>query len=184
VANVLGIDVGGTTIKLGLLTAQHEVLLNRQFETHSFRARDDIITDIVRHVKIIQQEARGKNLTVNGLGVGVPATIDVEKGATLIMPNFAEGWFNFPIVKTFQEQTGLASFVVNDARSFVLAESLLGAGRGFKHIFGVILGTGVGGGFVLKVGQVNLGILLLTRMVCAVVVGVLVVSRPSLLPLL
>jgi glucokinase len=156
VANVLGIDVGGTTIKLGLLTAQHEVLLNRQFETRSFRPRDDIITDIVRHVKTIQQEARGQNLTVNGLGVGVPATIDVEKGATLIMPNFAEGWFNFPIVKTLQEQTGLASFVVNDARSFVLAESLLGAGRGFEHVFGVILGTGVGGGFVLD-GKLQLG---------------------------
>jgi glucokinase len=86
----------------------------------------------------------------------VPATIDIEKGTTLIMPNFASGWFGFPIAEALREQTGLASFVVNDARSFVLAESLLGAGRGFKHVFGVILGTGVGGGFVLD-GKLQLG---------------------------
>jgi glucokinase len=154
--NVIGIDVGGTNIKLGLLTARQEVLFSRQFETHSFRARDDIIRDIVQHVKAIQQEAERESLVVNGLGIGVPATIDVEKNATLIMPNFAEGWFSFQITKALQEQTGLASFVVNDARSFVLAESLLGAGRGFKHVFGVILGTGVGGGFVLD-GKLQLG---------------------------
>lgn len=155
-ANVIGIDVGGTNIKLGLLTAEHDVLFNRQFETRSFRPRDDIITDIVQHIKAIQQKARGQNLKVNGLGIGIPATLDVEKGATLIMPNFAEGWFNFQMAKALQEQTGLASFVVNDARSFVLAESLMGAGRGFKHVFGVILGTGVGGGFVLD-GKLQLG---------------------------
>lgn len=154
--NVIGIDVGGTNIKLGLLTAQHEVLFSWQFETRAFRSRDDIIKDIIQHVKAVQQEASEQHLTVSSLGIGVPATLDVEKGATLIMPNFAEGWFNFQIAKTLQEQTGLASFVVNDARSFVLAESLLGAGRGFKHVFGVILGTGVGGGFVLD-GKLQLG---------------------------
>lgn len=154
--NVIGIDVGGTNIKLGLLTEKHELLFNRQFETRSFRSRDDIITDIVQHVKAIQQEAKEQNLEVSGLGIGVPATLDVEKGATLIMPNFAEGWFNFQIAEALREQTGLTSFVVNDARSFVLAESLMGAGRGFKHVFGVILGTGVGGGFVLD-GKLQLG---------------------------
>jgi glucokinase len=156
VANVLGIDVGGTNIKLGLLTRQHDLLFKYQFETHSFRARDDIIADITEHVRAIQREAERGNLVVNGLGIGVPATLDVEKGATLTMPNFAEGWFNFQIAKALQEQTGLPSFVVNDARSFVLAESLLGAGRDFKHVFGVMLGTGVGGGFVLD-GKLQLG---------------------------
>jgi glucokinase len=153
---VIGIDVGGTNTKLGLLTAQDEVLLSRGFETRSFRARDEIIADIVRHVQVIKQEAERQNLTVQGLGIGVPATLDVERGATLIMPNFASGWYNFEITKVLTEQTSLPSFVVNDARSFVLAESLLGAGRGFKHVFGVILGTGVGGGFVLD-GKLQLG---------------------------
>ncbi len=151
--NIIGIDVGGTNIKLGLLSAQDEVLFAKTFETRSFRPRDEIITDIVQHVKAIQNEA---GLELSGLGIGVPATLDVEKSATLIMPNFASGWFGFPVARVLQEQTGLASFVVNDARSFILAESLLGAGRGFKHVFGVILGTGVGGGFVLD-GKLQLG---------------------------
>jgi glucokinase len=150
---IIGIDVGGTNTKLGLLSADNTLLLAKTFETLSFRPRDEIISEIVKHVKAIQNEA---SLEVKGLGIGVPATIEVEKAATLIMPNFASGWFGFPIAKALQEQTGLPSFVVNDARSFVLAESLLGAGRGFRHVFGVILGTGVGGGFVLD-GRLQLG---------------------------
>lgn len=153
--NIIGVDVGGTNIKLGLLSGD-DVLFSRSFETRSFRPRDEIITNIVQHVKAIQNEASAQSLNVHGLGIGVPATLDVEKGATLIMPNFASGWFGFPVANALQEQTGLLSFVVNDARSFVLAESLLGAGRGFKHVFGVILGTGVGGGFVLD-GKLQLG---------------------------
>jgi glucokinase len=155
-ASIIGIDVGGTNIKLGLLTPQDEVYFGRQFETRSYRPRDTIVADIIQHIKTIQQEALARALVVNSLGVGVPATIDVEKNATLIMPNFAEGWFNFQLANALTEKTGLAAFVVNDARSFVLAESLLGAGRGFKHMFGVILGTGVGGGFVLD-GKLQLG---------------------------
>jgi glucokinase len=153
---IIGVDVGGTNIKLGLLTAREDVLFSRQFETRSFRARDDIIADIVQHVQTLKQEAQEQNLTVNALGIGVPATLDVEKGRTLIMPNFASGWFEFEIARVLTEQTSVPSFVVNDARSFVLAESLLGAGRGFRHVFGVILGTGVGGGFVLD-GKLQLG---------------------------
>ncbi len=152
----IGIDLGGTNTKLGLLSAENNLLFTRTFETRSFRPRDDIIKDIVEHIKVIKQEAHQKNLTINALGIGVPATISIENSSTLIMPNFAEGWYDFAIAKTLEEQTGLVSFVVNDARSFVLAESVIGAGRGFKHIFGVILGTGVGGGFVLD-GKLQLG---------------------------
>ncbi len=152
----IGIDVGGTNTKLGLLSAGNNILFSRTFETRSFRPRDEIIKDIVEHIQAIKQEAHQQNFTINALGIGVPATIDIENSSTLIMPNFAEGWFNFKIAKTLQEQIGLASFVVNDARSFVLAESVMGTGQGFKHIFGVILGTGVGGGFVLD-GKLQLG---------------------------
>jgi predicted NBD/HSP70 family sugar kinase len=61
--NIIGIDVGGTNIKLGLLSGD-EVLFPRTFETRSFRPRDEIIADIVQHVKAIQQDA---SLEVAGL---------------------------------------------------------------------------------------------------------------------
>ena len=86
---------------------------------------------------------------MDALGVGVPATLDLAKGQTLIMPNFAAGWFGFGLVDRLQAATGLPSFLVNDARAFVLAESVLGAARDYRDVFGVVLGTGVGGGVVL-----------------------------------
>lgn len=152
----LGIDVGGTNTKLGLLSEHHELCFARSFETRSYRTRDAIIQDIVQQVKTLQQEATQSGISISALGIGVPATINIATGSTLIMPNFAEGWFNFPLTQVLQEQTGLATFIINDARSFVLAESLMGAGRGFSHVFGVILGTGVGGGLVLD-GKLQLG---------------------------
>jgi glucokinase len=150
--NTIGIDLGGTSTKLGLLKGEHLSFVE-QFETRSYRPPNDIMGDIIHGVKRIQTQARD---LISALAIGVPATLDIEGGATLVMPNFANGWANFEIAKSLTAQTGLASFIVNDARSFVLAESLMGSGRGFKHIFGVILGTGVGGGFVLD-GKLQLG---------------------------
>ncbi len=151
----LGIDVGGTRIKLGLLT-QNELLFARTFATKSHRPRDAILHDIGEGVAEIVAEARLQNITVAALGLGVPATIDTKFGQTLLMPNFAEGWFEFSVVDYFEQTTGLATSLINDARAFVLAESTLGAARDFDNVFGIILGTGVGGGVVLS-GQLYTG---------------------------
>ena len=145
----LGIDLGGTNTKFGLLVGS-ELRYTRSIPTQSFRPRADVLGDIVKTVVTLQKEARANNITVSSLGIGVPATIDVAKGQTLIMPNFAKGWFGFGVVDFLQEATGLACSLINDARAFVLAETQLGAAKDYGDVFGIILGTGVGGGVVIN----------------------------------
>ena len=145
----IGIDLGGTNTKVGMLIGdalQH----TRSFPTQSFRPRDKVLEDIVGAVASLQKEARDNNITVAALGIGVPATINVAKGQTLIMPNFAKGWFGFSVVDYLQEKTELATSLINDARAFVLAETKLGVAKDYDDVFGIILGTGVGGGVVIN----------------------------------
>lgn len=151
----LGIDLGGTNTKLGLLINDH-LHCFESFATQSYRAREEILDDIVRLVKRLELQALELGAKVSSLGIGVPATLDLAKGQTLIMPNFAQGWFGFKIVDYLQQATGLKTSVLNDARAFVLAESSLGAGKPYRHVFGMIVGTGIGGGIVID-KQLHLG---------------------------
>ena len=147
--------MGGTNTKLGLLCGE-TLLFAESFSTHSYRARDEILGDVLAALQTLRHKAEQEGLSVTSLGIGVPATVDLAKGRTLVMPNFAEGWFGFGVVDFLARATGLATFLINDARAFVLAESALGAGRGYRDVFGIILGTGVGGGVMLG-GQVHFG---------------------------
>ena len=155
----VGIDLGGTNTKLGLSPSESAgaaLLYAESFPTRSYRARDDILGDVVAALQTLQRKAERESISVTSLGLGVPATVDLAQGRTLVMPNFAEGWFGFGVVDFLAQTTGLKTFLINDARAFVLAEGALGAARGYRDVFGVIMGTGVGGGVLLD-GRVHLG---------------------------
>lgn len=144
----IGIDLGGTNTRLGLLV-DAELHHSYGFPTRSFRGRDSILQDLVNAVLTMKDQAASDGLKLQCLGIGVPATIDMQKGQTFIMPNFAEGWYGFGLTDYLTQATGLTTYLINDARAFVLAEATLGAGQAFDDVFGIILGTGVGGGMVL-----------------------------------
>lgn len=153
---VIGVDLGGTSVEVGLLTADGTLHGVERFDTRSYRPRDAVVADLIRAVRAAAAAASERGQAVAALGVGVPATLDAEGARTLVVPNFAEGWSGFPLADALAEGAGLPTALINDARAFVLAESRLGAGRGCRHVFGIILGTGIGGGAVLD-GRLHLG---------------------------
>ncbi|MEM6429901.1 MAG: ROK family protein, partial [Deinococcota bacterium] len=153
---VIGVDVGGTNIKVGLLTEDGNLHYSTHFKTQSHRSPEVILADVAEAIIKVHQQARANGLSVDGVGMGVPATTDLAQQHTLIMPNFAAGWFEFPAAEVLGNHTGLRVNLINDARAFVLAESKLGAGQGCSNVFGIVLGTGVGGGIVVD-GQLYLG---------------------------
>ena len=154
--NIIGVDVGGTNVKLALLTHEGETRYMRGFETRSYRPVDAVMADLAAAVRGLAARAASDGVTVHALGLALPATLELKKRQTLVMPNFAGGWYAFPVADALEGATGLPVSLVNDARAFVLAESRLGAGRGVADLFGVVLGTGVGGGVVLG-GRLHLG---------------------------
>ena len=154
--NIIGVDVGGTNVKLALLTHEGETRYMRGFETRSYRPVDAVMADLAAAVRELAARAASDGVAVHALGLALPATLEPKKRQTLVMPNFAGGWYAFPVADALEGATGLPVSLVNDARAFVLAESRLGAGRGVADLFGVVLGTGVGGGVVLG-GRLHLG---------------------------
>jgi glucokinase len=153
---VIGVDVGGTNIKVGLLTEEGTLHYSTHFKTQSHRSPKVILADVAEAVTDVQRQAQADDLVVDGIGIGLPATTDLAQRHTLIMPNFAAGWFEFPAAEVLEKYTGLRVSLINDARAFVLAESKLGAGQGCHNVFGIVLGTGVGGGMVVD-GRLYLG---------------------------
>lgn len=144
----IGVDLGGTNTKLGLLLGD-TLLAAESYATRSYREPEAVLGDLLAAIARLQRRAAHENIAVRALGIGVPATIDMREGRTLVMPNFAEGWRNFKIVDYLRRATGLETVLINDARAFALAESTFGAGKAFRDVFGTVVGTGVGGGVVL-----------------------------------
>lgn len=152
----IGLDLGGTTFGVGWLGGDGRLGGLRQLETRSYRPRDEIVSDVAEAIRQTAQAAEAEGFAVSGAGVGVPAVIDPREGRVLLPPNFAGGWHGFPLALALEAKTGLPTVLINDARAFTFAEARLGAGKGSRHMLGITLGTGVGGGLVLN-GELYLG---------------------------
>lgn len=154
-AVTIGLDLGGTTFATGYLVGDELAALTTQ-ETLSHRPPGAIVDDMAEAIRRTAQAAHRAGHTVSGVGIGVPAVIDPWAGRVLLPPNFADGWAGFPLAGAITDATGFRAVLINDARSFTFAEARMGAGKGAKHLLGITVGTGIGGGLVLD-GNLYLG---------------------------
>lgn len=152
-AYVIGVDVGGTSTKLGRYRPGANDLEGfRSRPTGAQRAPAEVLADLAT---TIRELTALDTATPLALGVGVPATLS-RVGRIEVLPNFAPGWRGLDVAAALTDATGLPAVAVNDARAFTLAEARLGAAAGARTAFGVTLGTGVGGGLVID-GRLHLG---------------------------
>jgi glucokinase len=139
----LGLDLGGTNIKLALL------------EDGAVVARDETPTgagvDAVLDRMAALARAAG---AVDSVGVALPGLFDGD-GVAVLLPAL-EGWTGHPVGAALEQRLGLPVRLVNDGHAFALAESTLGAGRGGGNVMCIVCGTGIGGGLVLD-GKLHLG---------------------------
>ena len=144
----IGVDIGGTNVKLGLVDERGKVLLRDTFRTTQTRSRTELLDKLAIHISLLKEEARTRKLKLAGVGIGAPGPIDVERGFVYFFPNIS-GWKNTPLKKILEKKLRLSVFVDNDANTMALGESCFGAGKGAKNVIALTLGTGVGGGLVL-----------------------------------
>jgi glucokinase len=146
---VVGIDVGGTNVKLGLVDPVGKVLSRSSFSTRKFAQTPDILVDAV--AEAVRALLQGQSFTrerVAGVGIGVPGLVDVPAGIVRLLPNIP-GWHNVPLGSVLGQKLGMTVQVENDVNMITLGEWKHGAGRGVNHLVCVTLGTGVGAGLVL-----------------------------------
>ncbi len=144
---IFGVDLGGTTVKMGLFNESGEVLEKWEIVTVKDDNGAKILPDIAESIKAKFAEKNLNKEDVIGVGIGAPGPID-DEGNIYGAPNL--GWGTFNVSKTLSDLTG--GFKVktgNDANVAALGEMWMGGGKGYKSIVMVTLGTGVGGGVII-----------------------------------
>ncbi len=147
----IGIDFGGTTVKMAVVFQSHIIDHAPPIATQEFHGHEDLIEAMVRVV----EDLRARHPDVVAVGVGMPGFINFEKGSVYNLTN-VPGWESVPLKKILEEKIGLPVVVDNDANCMAYAEWKCGAGRGFQHIVFMALGTGVGGAIIAN-GQMIRG---------------------------
>ncbi|RUT08255.1 glucokinase [Dulcicalothrix desertica PCC 7102] len=136
---VIGIDLGGTAIKLGRFTVDGALLQSITVATPQPPAPEMVLNVIVSAL----QELDSNNQAV-AIGLGMPGPSDPEGRIALVSINLP-GWRDVPLAQWLEEKTGKPTILANDANCAGLGEAWLGAGRRFKNFIMLTLGTGVGG---------------------------------------
>ena len=143
---VFGVDVGGTTVKMGLFNVDGEVLDKWEIKTRTENGGEAILPDIAAAANAKMEEKGIAKEEVAGLGIGIPGPID-EEG---VVPHTANlGWGYKEVSKELSELTGLPCKGGNDANVAALGEMWKGGAAGYKNVVMVTLGTGVGGGIII-----------------------------------
>ena len=141
-----GVDIGGTTVKLGLFTTEGEIVDKWEIKTRTENQGEAVLPDIAAALNEKLEEKQIPKDEVEGIGVGVPAPVDSEG----VVQNTANlGWGYKEVKREMEELSGMRAEIGNDANVAALGEMWLGAGKGRKNIVMVTLGTGVGGGIII-----------------------------------
>jgi glucokinase len=143
----IGIDIGGTFLKAGLVTASGELQHFLQLPTEAEQGPDSVIARLAEAVEALSARAPEP---VVGIGIGCAGHVDAAGQRVSYPPNFP-GWTVVPLVDRLRERLLFAGPILldNDANAAARGEAAFGAGRGLKHFLLITLGTGVGGAVVL-----------------------------------
>lgn len=140
-----GVDIGGTFVKLGLFTAEGELLDKWQIKTRREDNSSHILPDIAASVEAKLEEKGISKDDVTGIGFGTPGPV-TEDGVAICPANL--DWENKPVARELTELTGLPSRGGNDVNVAGLGEMWRGGARGYKNVVVVPIGTGVGAAII------------------------------------
>ncbi|MCR5301353.1 MAG: ROK family glucokinase [Lachnospiraceae bacterium] len=150
---VFGVDVGGTSVKMGLFTEEGELLEKWEIPTRTEDNGNNILPDIAASIKSRMDAAGLAEEDVAGIGISVPGPVDAQ-GVIHKCVNL--GWGVFDIDKEMRKHIDVPVFAGNDANAAALGEVWKGGGKGCRDVVVVTLGTGVGGGIIVN-GKVLTG---------------------------
>lgn len=144
--SIIGIDIGGTTVKIGLLTKDGNLLHKWEITTNLGNSGRHIVDDIGRSLSIKLAEWHMAKDKLIGVGVGAPGFVDRRTGVVHEAVNI--GWKDYHLAAQLQNRLGVPIFVENDANMVALGENWKGGGNCAKDLIAITLGTGVGSGII------------------------------------
>ncbi len=150
----VGIDLGGTNIKVGLVNENYEIVAKASTPTNLPRSAEEIVKSMVDTMWKALNEAKVTIGEVNSVGIGTPGVANRNSGTVLYSCNL--GFKNTNLRELFSKFLKIPLYVENDANAAAFGEVLAGAGKGYKDVVVVTLGTGVGGGIIID-GKIYTG---------------------------
>ncbi|MDL2324506.1 ROK family protein [Ruminococcaceae bacterium OttesenSCG-928-A16] len=142
----IGVDLGGTNIKVGIVDEQDRILAKKSVKTRAERPWQEVAKDIAELAMRLLAELKIDISECEKMGVGSPGMIDHINGVVVFAGNF--NWDDIPLVTELRRYFSLPITLANDANCAALGETVAGAGKGARHVVLITLGTGVGGGVV------------------------------------
>lgn len=145
---LLGIDIGGTNLKAGIVSPQGELVAHTSRPTCLSGGWEGVVGQVEEAAKDLLWQGGLDWSAVKGLGVGVPGTVRLPEGQVLFAPNLK--WERVPLLSTLAGRFPVPVRVDNDAHVAALGEYWRGAARGYKNVLLLTLGTGVGSALLLE----------------------------------
>lgn len=143
----IGIDLGGTFIKGGIVDDTGHIVIQDKVPTESEKGASVVATNIAKLCQMLLKKVNMTASDIVGIGMGVPGMIDSAKGEVVYSNNL--GWEHFFISEEVEKQTGLPVKIANDANVAALGETKFGCGKDYNNTVMLTLGTGVGGGIII-----------------------------------
>ena len=142
----IGIDIGGMSIKLGLVNSNGDIVVKNKMKTADSPSK--CISNMIEQIKDLLAIAKVDVREVNGIGIGCPGSVFSDIGVVDNLPNL-DGWVNINLAEQLQKEFNLPVKISNDANVAILAEVKYGCAKNCDTAVMFTLGTGVGGGIVV-----------------------------------
>ena len=148
-AQRIGVDVGGTNVKIALVSDKGKIIYSNSIPTRAEMGYEYTVNSMKEAINDLLKETKMKASDVEGMGFGFPGQIDCKKGVVRLAPNIP-GWVNVPIASIMEKEFGIPTRVDNDVRTATLGELNYGAGVGCENLVCITVGTGIGSGLVVN----------------------------------
>ena len=142
----IGVDIGGTTIKYGIVDKAGQIIAQNSMETEPISPYT-IIDKLAKNVKSLCLDAKIDYSDILSVGMGCPGAINGKSGVVVYSSNLK--WTNFPLKDYFEKVSSKPTRIANDADAASLGEVIFGCAKQYKNVIMLTLGTGVGGGIVI-----------------------------------
>jgi glucokinase len=155
--SLIAVDLGGTRVRAARLSPTLEIEMRQEMLTEDERGLEATLERIKDMIRAVWPQD-GKS--VEGIGISAPGPLNPLTGVVVAPPNL-KGWHNVPLANILRDAFGVPVFVGNDANVAGLAETVMGAARGYRHVIFMTVSTGIGSGMIIDgkmlLGKVGLG---------------------------
>ncbi|MCE9618316.1 MAG: ROK family protein [Planctomycetes bacterium] len=145
---IVGVDLGGTNISIGVIDEKGRVLGRCRRKTKAVEGRERVVTRLVEGIERACEDAKLPLKEIEAAGVGAPSAVDWDKGSVIHAGNL--GWKKVPLRDILSKRLEMPVVVDNDVNVAALGESRLGAGKNRGDLLAMWIGTGIGGGLILN----------------------------------